>query len=341
MQWLVRIKHAVADALAVLAIDLPAIIDRLGRPSSPSRSGRCFCEALAQPLLWLAVAALVFGSAVLSLAELWRKGQPYAAAGPRRQRLRPLRRASGPCAGSARRPRGVRLAAAADPAGLLRRPRRQVPADLPLAPAGAPGRRAVPRLLRAGLLAGARSPRTTPRPLVHTGSTGGHGFTFWVRWEPAVRRCCRRAVRDAPALPAGGGLPPLPGAVRRSASRPRPPRRNSTRQHRRGRLMVRQRSRLVRIAGGDRHGRAGRGWVAAQRGRRGVRGRGRRARRAARGRGRGGHGDGRSGSGPRSLAYDGMRRPDRRACFVLVRSDLRGHRSGGALASANATCAHQ
>ena len=34
-------------------------------------------EVVGQPIIWLAVAALVFGSQVLSLAELWRKGQPY------------------------------------------------------------------------------------------------------------------------------------------------------------------------------------------------------------------------------------------------------------------------
>ena len=110
MQWLATIKDAIADALAVLAIDLPAILDRLGDFFS-DQVWPLFLEVLAQPLLWLAVAALVFGSRVLSLAELWRKGQPYAAAGARRQRLRPLRRKR-----ALRRvgppPRGVRLAAA-------------------------------------------------------------------------------------------------------------------------------------------------------------------------------------------------------------------------------------
>ena len=41
-----------------------------------------FAEVISQPILWLAVAALVFGSRVLSLAELWRKGQPYARRAP-------------------------------------------------------------------------------------------------------------------------------------------------------------------------------------------------------------------------------------------------------------------
>ena len=41
-----------------------------------------FWKTLSQPIIWLAVAALVYGSRVLSLAELWRKGQPYAARVP-------------------------------------------------------------------------------------------------------------------------------------------------------------------------------------------------------------------------------------------------------------------
>ena len=41
-----------------------------------------FVEVVSQPIIWLAVAALVFGSRVLSLAELWRKGQPYARRAP-------------------------------------------------------------------------------------------------------------------------------------------------------------------------------------------------------------------------------------------------------------------
>jgi hypothetical protein len=65
---------------------------------------------VAQPLFWLAVAALVFGSRVLSLAELWRKGQPYAARIPgatafaRYSEKRAFRRLGPP-------PKGIRLAA--------------------------------------------------------------------------------------------------------------------------------------------------------------------------------------------------------------------------------------
>lgn len=38
-----------------------------------------FSEAMFQPVVWLAVAALIYGSHVLSLAEMWRKGEPLGA----------------------------------------------------------------------------------------------------------------------------------------------------------------------------------------------------------------------------------------------------------------------
>ena len=38
-----------------------------------------FWTVVSQPIIWLAVAALVYGSQVLSLADLWRRGQPAAA----------------------------------------------------------------------------------------------------------------------------------------------------------------------------------------------------------------------------------------------------------------------
>ncbi len=59
---------------------------------------------LSQPIIWLAVAALVFGSRVLSLAELWRKGQPYADALPGATRVRAATGTSRRCVGSVRRP---------------------------------------------------------------------------------------------------------------------------------------------------------------------------------------------------------------------------------------------
>jgi hypothetical protein len=79
--WLATVKNAVLDALAVISVQLPMIVTRVAGFLA-EQVWPLFWEALAQPIIWLAVAALVFGSQVLSLAELWRKGEPYLARVP-------------------------------------------------------------------------------------------------------------------------------------------------------------------------------------------------------------------------------------------------------------------
>lgn len=81
MAWLDALRDAVLDALSVISIHLPAIVTQLASFLA-DEVWPLFWEALAQPVIWLAVAALVFGSQVLSLAELWRKGEPYLAKVP-------------------------------------------------------------------------------------------------------------------------------------------------------------------------------------------------------------------------------------------------------------------
>ncbi len=81
MAWLDALKNAVLDALSVISIRLPELVTRLA-DFLAEEVWPLFWEALAQPIIWLAVAALVFGSAVLSLAELWRKGEPFLARVP-------------------------------------------------------------------------------------------------------------------------------------------------------------------------------------------------------------------------------------------------------------------
>ena len=110
MQWLAAIKNALADFFAIFKIDLPEILTRISAFITDT-IWPVLVEVIAQPMLWLAVAALVFGSRVLSLAELWRTGQPYAARIPgmtvfaRYGEKRAFRRLEPP-------PKGVRLAAA-------------------------------------------------------------------------------------------------------------------------------------------------------------------------------------------------------------------------------------
>lgn len=67
-------------------------------------------KAVGEPILWLAVAALVYGSGVLSFADLWRKGKPVGSALPltRRQQRR-AHLAEAKLAGSRGRARRVGL----------------------------------------------------------------------------------------------------------------------------------------------------------------------------------------------------------------------------------------
>jgi hypothetical protein len=110
MQWLAEIKDALARFFAIFKIDLPEILTRTWAFISDT-VWPLVLDVIAQPMLWLAVAALVFGSRVLSLAELWRKGRPYAARIPgatafaRYREKRDFRRMGPP-------PKGIRLAAA-------------------------------------------------------------------------------------------------------------------------------------------------------------------------------------------------------------------------------------
>ena len=106
LQWLVEIQNAIAR---LVMINVPEIVSRAWALVT-DQIWPLVVDVLAQPLLWLAVAALVFGSRVLSLAELWRKGQPYATRIPgatafARYREKRAFRRIGPA------PRGVRLAA--------------------------------------------------------------------------------------------------------------------------------------------------------------------------------------------------------------------------------------
>ena len=76
--WLESAGAALERALAALDLHLPALLHRfLGFLADPVWP--LFLTVVSQPIIWLAVAALVYGSQVLSLAELWRRGQPAAA----------------------------------------------------------------------------------------------------------------------------------------------------------------------------------------------------------------------------------------------------------------------
>lgn len=103
VQWLSTLRDTLLSPLAWLAVDLPDLVLRAGRYVVDA-IWPVVADVVLQPLLWLAVAALVYGSRVLSLAELWRRGQPYAVRIPGAALF--TRRATqvGPA------PRGIRLA---------------------------------------------------------------------------------------------------------------------------------------------------------------------------------------------------------------------------------------
>lgn len=67
-------------------------------------------KAVGEPILWLAVAALVFGTGVLSFAELWRKGKPVGSALPlTRRQQRKVHLAEARLAGTKGRSRRIGL----------------------------------------------------------------------------------------------------------------------------------------------------------------------------------------------------------------------------------------
>jgi hypothetical protein len=180
VQWLVAVKNEVAEFLAVFAIDLPAILERLGTFIA-EQVWPIFVDVLTAPLLWLAVAALVFGSRVLSLAEVWRKGQPYAARVPgastfaRYADKRALRRIGPP-------PKGVRLAASQLQQAFL--------GDVD--DKYLPTFHSLRLVLRAGVLFLGCYIFAYSLVLIaqkYFGQLlnlliGGRQYTFWVRWEP-------------------------------------------------------------------------------------------------------------------------------------------------------------
>lgn len=88
--WLDRLSAALGGFFSLFTIDLPEVLDVMGRflrdTAWPS-----FLDVMVEPVAWLAVAALVYGSHVLSLAELWRKGEPLSAEVPIPRRLRRVR----------------------------------------------------------------------------------------------------------------------------------------------------------------------------------------------------------------------------------------------------------
>jgi hypothetical protein len=182
IQWLAEIQRALGRFFAIFKIDLPKILTWTWAFLS-DQVWPVLVDVVAQPLFWLAVAALVFGSKVLSLAELWRKGQPYAARVPgatafARYREKQAFRRLGPP------PKGIRLAAARFQEAFL--------GDID--DKYLPALHSLRLILRAGpIFLGAYIFVYNLVIIVRNyleiaidGIIGGQEGQFWVKWEPVI-----------------------------------------------------------------------------------------------------------------------------------------------------------
>lgn len=75
--WLAAIGRAIASAWSALLSVLPQTLVTV-LSAIKDNFWPVLTEVVSQPIIWLAVAALVYGSNVISVAELWRKGKPLA-----------------------------------------------------------------------------------------------------------------------------------------------------------------------------------------------------------------------------------------------------------------------
>lgn len=188
VQWLVEARDSLARFLAIFRIDLPQLIVAVGQ-FLDTQVWPVLWDVLTQPILWLAVAALVYGSRVLTLAELWRRGQPYARRIPgasvfaRFAEKRALRRLAAQARLGAP-PKGVRLAATQVKEAFF--------GDID--DKYLPTFHSLRLVLRAGvgflgsyvlLYTAIVVAKNSWTSLVHA-LIGGHPGEFWVRWEPVV-----------------------------------------------------------------------------------------------------------------------------------------------------------
>ena len=196
-----------------------------------------FWTVVSQPIIWLAVAALVYGSQVLSLADLWRRGKPAAArvVGASRFDRRGDKRALRPGDPARRRPgRATRCARRSSATSTTSTCRRSTRSGWSC---GAGAR--VPRGVRARLHGGDRRRRTrssssTCRSSAATTSTSGTApdplldLVDDLPWEPlrlcllavAFRRCLELfQQRTAPRGRGARGRPDASEARRRGGGR--------------------------------------------------------------------------------------------------------------------------
>ncbi|MGJ3508427.1 hypothetical protein [Enemella sp. A6] len=106
MAWWDATVAGLATALHLVNIDLPAVLAWIG-PVWQDEVAPSLIKALTEPLLWLAVAALVFGSRVVSVADMWRKGQPLSSQVPGARRLTLFRKMAATAEAKRQHPPGL------------------------------------------------------------------------------------------------------------------------------------------------------------------------------------------------------------------------------------------
>ncbi|GAB3917542.1 hypothetical protein GCM10011575_31460 [Microlunatus endophyticus] len=77
MVWISDVRHAVGNLIALTGINPDVFFAGIGSFIS-NQVWPVITSGLTQPIFWLAIAALVYGSSVISVAELWRRGRPLA-----------------------------------------------------------------------------------------------------------------------------------------------------------------------------------------------------------------------------------------------------------------------
>lgn len=75
--WVSALGHRIAEMVGSLPFGIPQIVGAVGHFLT-HQVWPVFTSGITEPIGWLAIAALVYGSNVISVAELWRKGKPLA-----------------------------------------------------------------------------------------------------------------------------------------------------------------------------------------------------------------------------------------------------------------------
>lgn len=177
--WLDAFKDAVADAVAALGINLPAVLSAIGSFIG-DHVWPLITSGLAEPIFWLAIAALIYGSSVISIGELWRAGKPLAS------RVRVARRVLERAAHERQEDRAARAGKV-----VMTQVKEAFLGDID--DKYLPTLHSLRLILRAGfsflgayvVVYGLQRIAANAFDWLLTNTIGGHQFTFWIVWLPS------------------------------------------------------------------------------------------------------------------------------------------------------------